>query len=146
MGKRTVTFEKKDAVGGKCQAFYESGGFSPLGALWFSPPTYREFMKIVKKSGVTSIPFNLGEKFEYSTADGSLWPRPAPPPAFNALFMQEIRRYMHWWNNYFYLFNTAESYRYLTPDMTVELLKVQQRRELPLVGESSEELTKPLDD
>ncbi|KAG6357281.1 hypothetical protein INS49_015159 [Diaporthe citri] len=115
-GKQTVVFEKQDAVGGKCQAVYQDGGFSPLGALIFTPPTYRESIKMIVKSGVVSVPFISGNKYQYNTTTGELWERAKPPPGFVQLLMQEVGRYVRWWNNNFYLYNTAASYRHGIPD------------------------------
>ncbi|TVY34652.1 Uncharacterized protein LOCC1_G008301 [Lachnellula occidentalis] len=176
-GKRTVTFEKQDAVGGKCQAVYQDGGFSPLGALIFTPPTYRESIKMIVKTGMASVPFVSGDKYQYNAMSGAIWPKPAPPPGFTPLFMQEVGRYIDWWNKNFYFYNMAANYRdgipeeftvttavwlakngyqvlqilfiqsmvaygygdyrqvpimlqYLTPDVTMALLKVQQGTEV----------------
>ncbi|KAI1077924.1 FAD/NAD-P-binding domain-containing protein [Whalleya microplaca] len=115
-GKQTVIFEKQDAVGGKCQAVYQDDGFSPLGALIFTPPTYRESIKMIVNTGMTSVPFISGDKYQYNTTSGAIWEKPAPPPGFNALFMQEVGRYISWWNKNFYLYNTAASYRHGIPD------------------------------
>ncbi|KAM7215995.1 FAD/NAD(P)-binding domain containing protein [Rhypophila decipiens] len=115
-GKSTVIFEKQASVGGKCQAVYEDGGFSPLGALIFTPPTYRESIKMIVGTGMASVPFVSGDKFQYNASNGGIWAKPAPPPGFNQLFMQEVGRYIAWWNKHFYLYNTAASYRHGIPD------------------------------
>ncbi|KAJ5237940.1 hypothetical protein N7489_008031 [Penicillium chrysogenum] len=96
-GYRTVTFEKQSAVGGKCQAVYENSTFSPLGALIFTPPTYRESIKLLLKTGRV----NLGET--------------ASPPQAMQLFMQEVRRYVDWWNKNFVLYNIAPGYPHGIP-------------------------------
>ncbi|KAL5333681.1 hypothetical protein BJX70DRAFT_403351 [Aspergillus crustosus] len=62
-GYNTVIFEKQSTVGGKCQAVYENSTFSPLGALIFTPPTYRESIKLLLSTGVTSVPLISGEKW-----------------------------------------------------------------------------------
>ncbi|KAI7780454.1 hypothetical protein LA080_016073 [Diaporthe eres] len=136
-GKQTVVFEKQDAVGGKCQAVYQDGGFSPLGALIFTPPTYRESIKMIVNSGVVSVPFISGNKYQYNTTTGELWERAKPPPGFVQLLMQEVGRYVHWWNNNFYLHNTAASYRHGIPDeltvTTAEWLAKNQYKALQTV-------------
>ncbi|KAI0007584.1 hypothetical protein F4779DRAFT_591384 [Xylariaceae sp. FL0662B] len=114
-GKRTVIFEKQDAVGGKCQAVYQDDGFSPLGALIFTPPTYRESIKMIVNTGMSSVPFVSGDKYQYNATNGAIWEKPTPPPGFNVLFMQEIGRYINWWNKNFYFYNAAASYRHGIP-------------------------------
>ena len=131
-GRRTVVFEKQDAVGGKCQAVYQefvdflayhgnvwlvtsdtirSGGFSPLGALIFTPPTYRETIKMMVDTDMASVPFVSGSKYLYNTTSGAMREKPPPPPGFTPLFMQEVGRYIGWWKKNFYLFNLQSSYR-----------------------------------
>jgi hypothetical protein len=88
-----------------------SGGFSPLGALIFTPPTYRESIKMIVETGMASVPFISGDKYQYNATSGEIWPKSAPPPGFAPLFMQEVGRYIDWWNKNFYLHNTAASYR-----------------------------------
>ena len=88
-----------------------SGGFSPLGALIFTPPTYSETIKIIVKTGMTSVPFIAGDKYQYNATSGEVWPKPEPPPGFTPLFMQELGRYIDWWNKNFYLYNIAVDYR-----------------------------------
>ncbi|KAJ5470949.1 hypothetical protein N7530_008306 [Penicillium desertorum] len=101
-GYRTVTFEKQSAVGGKCQAVYENSTFSPLGALIFTPPTYRESIKLLLKTGRV----DLGEALS--------------PPQVMQLFMQEVRRYVDWWNKNFVLYNIAPGYPHgIPPELTV---------------------------
>ncbi|CAG8900326.1 unnamed protein product [Penicillium egyptiacum] len=119
-GYRTVTFEKQSAVGGKCQAIYENSTFSPLGALIFTPPTYRESIKLLLKTGVNSVPFVSGEKWQYNASSGSIWAKPPLPPKAMQLFMQEVRRYIDWWNENFVLYNIAPGYRHgIPPELTV---------------------------
>ncbi|KAJ5648906.1 uncharacterized protein N7484_002629 [Penicillium longicatenatum] len=119
-GYRTVTFEKQKAVGGKCQAVYENSTFSPLGALIFTPPTYRESIKLLLKTGVTSVPFVSGEKWQYNASSGSIWAKPTLPPQVTQLFMQEVRKYIGWWNKNFVLYNIAPGYPHgIPPELTV---------------------------
>lgn len=66
---------------------------------------------MIVKSGVVSVPFISGDKFQYNTTTGELWEKAKPPPGLINLLMQEVGRYVHWWNNNFYLHNTAASYR-----------------------------------
>ncbi|KAJ5278240.1 hypothetical protein N7524_004393 [Penicillium chrysogenum] len=114
-GYRTVTFEKQSAVGGKCQAVYENSTFSPLGALIFTPPTYRESIKLLLKTGVNSVPFVSGEKWQYNASSGSIWAKQPLPPQAMQLFMQEVRRYVDWWNKNFVLYNIAPGYPHGIP-------------------------------
>jgi hypothetical protein len=101
-----------------------SSTFSPLGALIFTPPTYRESIKLLLKTGVTSVPFVSGEKWQYNASSGSVWAKPPLPPQVTQLFMQEVRKYIGWWNKNFVLYNIApgypvsiiESYLYLNSD------------------------------
>jgi hypothetical protein len=87
-----------------------SSTFSPLGALIFTPPTYRESIKLLLKTGVTSVPFVSGEKWQYNASSGSIWAKPSLPPQVMQLFMQEVRRYVDWWNKNFVLYNIAPGY------------------------------------
>lgn len=66
---------------------------------------------MIVQSGMASVPFISGDKFQYNTTSGAIWAKPAPPPGFTPLFMQEVGRYIKWWNDNFYLHNTAASYR-----------------------------------
>ncbi|KAL1856621.1 hypothetical protein Plec18170_003590 [Paecilomyces lecythidis] len=114
-GYQTVTFEKQSAVGGKCQAIYESGGFSPLGALIFTPPTYRESIKLLLDTGIGSVPFISGEKWQYNSSNGMVWAKPALPPQVTKLFMSEVKRYIDWWNKNFLLYNVSPGYQHGIP-------------------------------
>ena len=87
-----------------------SSTFSPLGALIFTPPTYQESIKLLLKTGVDSVPFVSGEKWQYNASSGSIWAKPSLPPQAMQLFMQEVQRYVGWWNKNFALYNIAPGY------------------------------------
>ncbi|KAI9038314.1 FAD/NAD(P)-binding domain-containing protein [Aspergillus affinis] len=101
-GHRTVIFEKQSAVGGKCQAVYQNGSFSPLGAFIFMPPTYRESIRLLLDTDMTSA---------------------------SQLLMTEVDRYIDWWNNLIWMHahpSSALVLQYLTPGILLILLKVQR--------------------
>lgn len=78
------------------------------------------------KSGVASVPFISGEKYQYNASTGELWEKVKPPLGFLDLLMQEVKRYVSWWNKNFYLLNTAAGYKVSgTPSRAVSSTDLQ---------------------
>ncbi|KAG4428390.1 hypothetical protein IFR05_016129 [Cadophora sp. M221] len=100
-GRKVVIFEKQAAVGGKCQAVYETNTFHPLGALLFSNASYPETLKVVDVSGVPAVPFVTGQRWFYDVQSGSTVLSPAISPAFATLVGQEFQRYALYWTTIF---------------------------------------------
>ncbi|KAF2805484.1 FAD/NAD(P)-binding domain-containing protein [Mytilinidion resinicola] len=103
-GKKAVIFEKQAEVGGKCQTYYDKGGFHPLGALLFSNATYTETVKIVDEANVPIYPFSAnggGEGWNYNWTTGATMEIAATSAQFQAALGAEIGRYIQLWNQVF---------------------------------------------
>ncbi|KAM3065596.1 hypothetical protein ACMFMF_010818 [Clarireedia jacksonii] len=71
---------------------------------------------MIVDTDMASVPFVSGEKYQYNATSSAIFPKPAPPPGFTPLFMQEVQRYIDWWNKNFYFYNLAASYRHGIPE------------------------------
>ncbi|KAJ5032533.1 uncharacterized protein L3040_009134 [Drepanopeziza brunnea f. sp. 'multigermtubi'] len=102
-GKKVVVFEKRQEVGGKCQAVYDQGGdaFHPLGALLFSNASYPETLKVLDVAGVPAIPYIVGQRWVYNITTGFTVQSPPVPAAFATLVAQEFQRYSDYWTAVF---------------------------------------------
>ncbi|KAH9870321.1 hypothetical protein IAQ61_005795 [Plenodomus lingam] len=104
-GIKSMIFEKQEAVGGKCQSWYdEDGTFYPLGAAFLSNVSYPETIAILSQTDVSTQPFSLAggrEAFSYNYTDGRIQQVPALAPQFLAQVSAEIPRYVGLWNTRF---------------------------------------------
>lgn len=70
--KEVVIFEKQEAVGGKCQAYYDKT-YHPLGAVIFENQSYPETLKVISQTNVTATYFkDLEPKWTYDWQNGSI--------------------------------------------------------------------------
>ncbi|CAG7562544.1 unnamed protein product [Fusarium equiseti] len=101
-GYKTVIFEKKDTVGGKCQSHYEDGQYFPLGAVLFTrTPSYGQTYAIVKSSGVAFDEFDPAFGFEYNPKTGAAALMQPPSPATAQALQEELARYATVWQKKF---------------------------------------------
>ncbi|KAH7385702.1 hypothetical protein BKA66DRAFT_461827 [Pyrenochaeta sp. MPI-SDFR-AT-0127] len=118
-GIKAVIFDKQEAVGGKCQAWYDDQGlFHPLGAAFFSNATYPETIKILNQTNVSIEPFALAgarSMFRYNYTTGSIEANPSLAPQFLATVSAEIPRYIALWNQRFRPIS-APNYKQGVPD------------------------------
>ncbi|RGP64459.1 FAD nad p-binding domain-containing [Fusarium longipes] len=101
-GYKTVIFEKRDTVGGKCQSHYEDGQYFPLGAVLFTEsPSYAETFEVVSSSGVKFDTFDPAYTYNYSPDTGAAsLSQPLSPVVIQAL-QEELTRYATVWKNSF---------------------------------------------
>ncbi|KAI8936249.1 hypothetical protein NX059_006672 [Plenodomus lindquistii] len=104
-GIKSMIFDRQEAVGGKCQSWYdEDGNFYPLGAAFFSNVTYPETIGILNQTNVSIQPFALAgsrEVYRYNYTNGLIQQNPALAPQFLATVSAEIPRYIQLWNQRF---------------------------------------------
>ncbi|PSR82345.1 hypothetical protein PHLCEN_2v6088 [Hermanssonia centrifuga] len=99
LGYNTVVFEKRDTVGGKCQAYYDSRGqFHPLGALLFTQESFREVYPLIEESGLPRFPFAYDFKaWKYNWTTGIV---AQSPFSFKDIYPQvenEVIKYTTFW-------------------------------------------------
>ncbi|KAM0259918.1 hypothetical protein ACHAPA_010525 [Fusarium lateritium] len=101
-GYKTVIFEKRDTVGGKCQSHYEDGQYFPLGAVLFTnSPSYAETFKVVKSSGASFDTFDPAYAYEYDPKTGAAALTKAFTPATIQALQEELARYARLWQKDF---------------------------------------------
>lgn len=95
-------FEKQEAVGGKCQAYYDGPNgdtFHPLGALLLENTTYVETGKVIAQ---TNVPYlvtsGLGPKWSYHWRTGEIGPYPTLTAQQQEVLRGEFERYVSFWN------------------------------------------------
>ncbi|KAM0228259.1 hypothetical protein ACHAP5_011992 [Fusarium lateritium] len=99
---KTVIFEKRDTVGGKCQSHYEDGQYFPLGAVLFTnSPSYAETFKVVKSSGAGFDTFDPAFAYEYDPKTGAAALTKAFTPATIQALQEELARYARLWQEDF---------------------------------------------
>ncbi|KAL3590849.1 hypothetical protein FPOAC2_13051 [Fusarium poae] len=101
-GHKTVIFDKRDTVGGKCQSHYEDGQFFPLGAVLFTEsPSYAETFQVVKSSGASFDTFDPAYSYDYNPNTGAAaLMQPLGPATIQAL-QEELARYTSVWQTKF---------------------------------------------
>ncbi|KAM0203935.1 hypothetical protein ACHAQI_010271 [Fusarium lateritium] len=87
-GYKTVIFEKRDTVGGKCQSHYED-------------PSYAETFKVVKSSGAGFDTFDPAYAYEYDPKTGAAALTKAFTPATIQALQEELARYARLWQKDF---------------------------------------------
>jgi hypothetical protein len=92
-----------------------SGLYFPLGALLFSNGTYTETVKIINTTGATFVPFSYGQEWEYNWTTGITELAPVAPAAFDALLMEEITRYITYWETFFAPYSIIPGYKVGSP-------------------------------
>ncbi|TPX64987.1 hypothetical protein SpCBS45565_g05485 [Spizellomyces sp. 'palustris'] len=136
-GYQTVVFEKNEAVGGKCQSFYnEQGLFHPLGALLFSNDTYQETVKIINTGNVPSIPFEYTFKnwlFEYESGHIEQQKEPMSVTATRAPFKENIDRYIKIWHERFEPIVSLGYKKGVPKELTVPTMQWLLSNNLPLL-------------
>ncbi|CAG2012256.1 unnamed protein product [Fusarium graminearum] len=101
-GYKTVIFEKRDTVGGKCQSHYEDGQYFPLGAVLFTgSPSYAQTYAFVKSSGVAFDEFDPAFGYDYNPKTGAAALMQPPSPATAQALQEELKRYTEVWQNKF---------------------------------------------
>ncbi|KAM0340592.1 hypothetical protein ACHAPU_010429 [Fusarium lateritium] len=101
-GYKTVIFEKRDTVGGKCQSHYEDGQYFPLGAVLFTQtPSYAETFKLVKSSGAAFDTFDPAFAYNYNPKTGAAALMGPPSPAVIQALQEELARYAGVWQSDF---------------------------------------------
>ncbi|KAF4334937.1 FAD NAD(P)-binding domain protein [Fusarium beomiforme] len=101
-GHKTVIFEKRDTVGGKCQSHYEDGQYFPLGAVLFTEsPSYAETFKVVSSSGVGFDKFDPAFAYDYDPKTGAAALTQPPSPATVQALQEELARYAGVWQTEF---------------------------------------------
>ncbi|KAF9766569.1 hypothetical protein IL306_001010 [Fusarium sp. DS 682] len=101
-GHKTVIFEKRDTVGGKCQSHYEDGQYFPLGAVLFTgSPSYAETFKVVSSSGVGFDKFDPAFAYDYNPKTGAAALTQPPSPAVVQALQEELARYAGVWQKDF---------------------------------------------
>ncbi|KAF1956436.1 FAD/NAD(P)-binding domain-containing protein [Byssothecium circinans] len=122
-GIEAVVFEKQDALGGKCQSYYDDEGiFHPLGAAFFSNVTYPETVKVVDESGVSIEEFALAgarQQYQFNITTGATEPLPTLSPQFRQLLASEVPRYVQLWNRDFAPISTTGYKKGVPESLTV---------------------------
>ncbi|KAL6706758.1 hypothetical protein ACN47E_005094 [Coniothyrium glycines] len=105
-GIPAVVFDREEAVGGKCQAWYDDQGiFHPLGAAFLSNASYPSTLSILNQTSVPveAYPLALGarEVFRFNYSSGATEQNPSLAPQFLASVASEIPRYIQLWTTRF---------------------------------------------
>lgn len=91
-----------------------------MGALLFTIPTYVETVKIIESTGVTYVPFTFAQEWNYNWTTGVTGLAPAPPAAFDELLVEEITRYITYWETYFAPYSVTPGYKVGSPTYSVK--------------------------
>ncbi|KND02622.1 uncharacterized protein SPPG_01711 [Spizellomyces punctatus DAOM BR117] len=136
-GYSTVVFEKNEAVGGKCQSYYnEQGLFHPLGALLFSNETYTETVKIINTAQVQATPFDYTFKnwlFDYESGHIEQQKEPMSVTAARPPFKENIDRYIKIWHEQFEPIVSLGYKKGVPKEMTVPTIQWLLKNKLPFM-------------